>query len=112
MTFKILEIRDSGTCIPVLAIRMYGDNDVQRHYLHRAGYPLDGSSIMLMVIYTGKATNDPYEWSSLGLGQRTMPTAHDWIIDHFAELSDGDVVDVEFILKETESPKVSERLGL
>ncbi len=38
-----------------------------------------------------------------------MPVAHHYIIEHWAELSDGDVVDVEFILKETTVLKVSER---
>ena len=26
------------------------------------GYPEDGSSIMLMCLYDGRATNDPYFW--------------------------------------------------
>lgn len=39
-----------------------------------------------------------------------MPIAHCWIIRHFAELRDGDVVDVQFILGESAQPKVSERL--
>jgi hypothetical protein len=39
-----------------------------------------------------------------------MPVAHDWIRAHFDELEDGDVVDVEFILKEKPKPKISERL--
>jgi hypothetical protein len=39
-----------------------------------------------------------------------MATAHHYIYDHFDELDDGDVVDVEFILGETAIKKVSERL--
>lgn len=111
VTTKMLEIRDIGTFIGALAIRMLADKPTQEYYLNRCGYPRDGSSIMLMVLHTGRATNDPYEWASLGLGPRTMPAAHGWIIDHFEELADGDVVDVEFILGEATSPKVSERLG-
>ena len=97
---KVLEIRDAATRIDALAIRMKGCNPIQQFYFRCCGYPEDGTSIMLMVLYTGKATNDPYEWESLGLGPRTMPVAHDWIINHFDELKDGDVVDVEFILNE------------
>ena len=105
---KILEIRDSGTHIPALAIRMLAGNETQAYYLHnRCGYPRDGHSIMLMMLSDGKATNDPYEWQS---GARTLPLAHLWIIDHFSELSDGDVVDVQFISGETKRPKISERL--
>lgn len=110
MQFKVLEIRDEGTFIPALAIKMLGANETQAYYLRRLGYPADGSSIMLMVLDSGKATNDPYEWSSRGMGPRTMPNAHVSIIKHFDELKDGDVVDVQVILGETARPKVSERL--
>jgi len=113
MTFKVLEIRDEGTCIPVLAIRMKADNPVQSYYVHeRSGYPEDGSSIMLMVLYNGEATNDPYEWdtSRLHMGGRTMPNAHHYVLEHFDELHDGDVIDVQFILGEAFTSKVSERL--
>ena len=108
---KVLEIRDRGTHIPALAIRMLGTNPTQAYYFRRCGYPPDGSSIMLMRLYDGKATNDPYEWEALRMGPRTMPVAHNWIIDHYRELSDGDVVDVEFILSETSSSKTSERFS-
>jgi hypothetical protein len=106
---KILEIRDSGTFIAVLAIRMLAANPAQAYYFRRCGYPEDGSSIMLMCLYDGKATNDPYEWPSLHMGTRTMGTAHNWIINHYAELSDGDVVDVQVILGEHARAKTSER---
>jgi hypothetical protein len=98
MTIKALEIRDEGTFIAVLAIQMLPDNPVALYYFNRCGYPLDGSSIMLMVMANGRATNDPYEWEGLGFGRRTMPTAHNYIIGHFHELSDGDVVNVAFWL--------------
>ena len=55
-------------------------------------------------------TNDPYEWSDLGMGLRTMQVAHNYIIEHYSGLSDGDVVDVEYVLGERLSPKISERL--
>jgi hypothetical protein len=110
MIRKFVEIRDKGTCIPAIAIQMLGDNEIQRHYLRRAGYPADGSSIMLMVVDDGKATNDPYEWAvKLAMGSRTMPVAHNWILDHFGEITEGDVIDVEFILGESTTCKISER---
>lgn len=90
-----------------MAIKMLADNLTQAYYIHdRSGYPRDGSSIMLMMLADGRATNDPYEWG----GARTMKTAHDFILKNFNELSDGDVVDVEVILGETHEPKVSERI--
>jgi hypothetical protein len=111
MTFKALEIRDEGTRIDAIAIRMVADNETQDHYIHaRCGHPRDGASIVLMKLYDLRATNDPYEWPALTNDRRTMPNAHNWIIDHFDELKDGDVVDVQFILGETTRPKDSERL--
>lgn len=108
---KVLEVRDRGTFIASLAIRMLAANPTQEFYFRRCGYPADGSSIMLMRLYDGKATNDPYEWPAITGDGRTMPNAHNWIIDHFNELSDGDVVDVQVILGETTEPKVSERMA-
>jgi hypothetical protein len=125
MNTKFIEIRDEGTCILALAIQMQatatglGDRtftdpaiaEIERWFLHyRSGYPDDGSSIMLMCLCDGKATNDPYEWIALGMGSRTMGNAHNWITDHWRDVKDGDVVDVQFILGETKVPKVSERL--
>jgi hypothetical protein len=113
MTTKFLEIRDEGTTILALAIQMMSNlpDGISHWFLHRrSGYPEDGSSIMLMCLSNGKATNDPYEWPALHMGTRTMGNAHDFIIDHWGELKDGDVVDVQVILGETKVPKVSERL--
>jgi len=108
---KIFEVRDEGTTIAVLAIRMKACNPIQEYYIHqRCGYPDDGSSIMFMVLYNGLATNDPYEWGARGYGSRTMPVAHEFILDHFLDLEDGSIIDVQYILGETTEEKVSERL--
>jgi hypothetical protein len=50
---------------------------------------------------------DPYDWVN---DPRTKKTAHWYIEQHWAELKDGDVVDVEFIQGETETAKLSESL--
>jgi hypothetical protein len=106
---KVLEIRDRGTFIAVLAIRMLGTTDIQTYYFKRCGFPEDGSSITVMCLYDQKATNDPYEWGALGKGDRTLPTAHHYVLGHFDQLMDGDVIDVEKILGEKETAKLSER---
>ncbi len=104
---KVLEVRDSATHIPVLAIRMLAKNGIQRYYIHgRMGYPADGSCIAVVMLNDMDGNCDPYAWT----GSRTMSVAHNYIYEHFDELSDGDVVDVEFILGETTTKKVSERL--
>jgi len=120
MRTKVLEIRDEATFILVLAVDMNPPtlgiaeghvwarlNEIERWALRRCGYPCDGTPNILMTRLdgNGQATNDPYGW-----GGRTFPVAHDWIIRHWVELSDGDVVDVQYILGETSQPKVSERI--
>lgn len=113
MHAKALEIRDEGTFIPALAVDMNPDfmpeerYAAQRYLLRRCGYACDERPNVMLTKLTGdgsKASNDPYFW-----GGRTMPVAHNYIIEHWAELKDGDVVDVSFILGETKTPKISER---
>jgi hypothetical protein len=105
---KILEVRDIATHIPVLAVRMLAQNDIQAWYIHgRCGYPKDGSCIAMMNLNDCAPGNvDPYAW-----GDRTYATAHHYIYEHFGELKNGDVVDVEFILGEKPTKKVSERVS-
>lgn len=108
MQVKIIEVRDEGTFIPMLCVDMNPDNDVQRYHLRRCGYPCGGTpniAITHLSCDGGEMCNDPYHW-----GGRTRPVAHNYIIENWATLSDGDVVDVQFIIGETDKPKVSERL--
>ena len=55
------------------------------------------------------AWNDPHGWDA-NRG-RTIRKAHFYIIEHWNELRDGDVVDVEFILGERDKPKIAERIA-
>ena len=106
MEVKMLEIRDRGTFLPCMAIRPVAENEAQRWLLQRDGYGADegeGCVILLRSQCCG-AEYDPFRWIS-----RTMQQAHWYIINHWKELSDGDVVDVEFILGETTERKESER---
>lgn len=106
MEIKALEIRDEGTCVAVFAVRMYSeDNPVHVRYLNREGYPPDGSSIAVFRASNLEGTNDPYGWKG---NQRTIPNAHNWIIDHWFELKDGDVVDVRVVLGEAQTPVAAE----
>lgn len=116
MQAKALEIRDEGTFIACLAVDMNprapaigaddGGAEAQRWLLRRCGYPCNGrpNVIVTRLDGDGRATNDPHAQEG-----RTWPVAHFYIIEHWAELADGDVVDVSFILGETPKPKVSER---
>ena len=108
MKVKILEIRDSATFIPILAVDMNSDNNIQRYYLRHEGYPCDYEPNILITHLSangGPSSNDPYTWNG-----RTYPVAHKYIIDHWHDLIDGDVIDVEWILNEKADKKISERL--
>ena len=108
MTTKTFEIRDRGTCIQALAIQLEPSDDRDGYLLERAGYgstPADQREyIILLRLYDGSGSHDPY---SHGHG-RTMGLAHLHILDHFDELENGAVIDVEFIQGETTAPKRSE----
>lgn len=119
MQAKALEIRDEGTFIPLLAVDMnpgpFGDcptqdglSNAQGYLLRRCGYACDGRPNIMITYLAGgrRADNDPYGWEYQG---RTFQVAHKWIIENWADLRDGDVVDVQFILGETDAPKRSER---
>lgn len=106
MTIKLFEIRDSMTCIPVMAVRLRADSRQERFLLKRSGYgERDEIEYVILCKLDGvEAHYDPFDWSNA----RTMRTAHRYIIDSWETLSSGDVVDVEFILGETSAPKQSE----
>jgi hypothetical protein len=108
METKILEVRDAATFIPVLATAMKSDNPIEKWYLKRTGYPTDHPLIMIAPLYGGKAEYGPYKW---GESPRTLFIAHKYIEENWDCLETGDVVDVEWILGERGTPKVSERFG-
>ena len=107
MEIKVLEIRDAGTFMPVIAIRPVAKNVYQRYLLQRDGYVADDreSSIILIKPQCHGVAYDPYDWPS---NPRTMRVAHVYIADNWQKLYDGSVVDVEFILGESGVAKISE----
>ena len=108
MEIKIIEIRDRGTYIPVMAIKMQSDNPAERYHLRRLGYGVDDVLIMVVRIdVKNKATYAHYDYND-----RTMSNAHRFIEKHYDELESGDVVDVEYILGEVDSPKMSQNTDM
>lgn len=106
---KLLEVRDSGTFIPVAATRMRcqagGPCDEAEFYLlRRSGFALDAGQVLVARLVNAEAHTDPYDWLN-----RTMRVAHEYIERSWTTLKPGDVVDVEFILGQRTQPKISER---
>lgn len=100
MQTKMLEVRDSATTIPALAIAVEGSDG---WLARRAGY--GDRCILFGYLNGGKFSYDPYDWD----GGRTMKHAHHYVIENWDTLQNGDIVDVEFILKATTEKKVSEQ---
>lgn len=107
MEIKCLELRDDGTFVPVICIRPAPDSEAQRYLLRRDGYrgAEDERCIIMIDAQCRGVAYDPYDWKD----RRTKGTAHNYIAEHWHELNDGDVIDVEYILGESAAPKVSER---
>lgn len=104
---KTLEVRDRATCIGVVATKIGpADHSDADYVLRRRGLNFGGYLVSLHSLESGRMEDDPYDWRGI---PRTMQIAHQHILDHWDELSSGDVVDVEFILGESSAPKVSER---
>lgn len=108
---KLLEIRDRGTCISAIAIKIVSRDEVEKWLVERAGYVgeaghdeillgnLDGGSFRMEM--------DPYKWPG---SSRTMRYAHLHINDRWEELKSGDVIDVQFLNGERLAPKISDRI--
>lgn len=108
-TVKLFEVRDRGTCIPTIAIRLDDNTEQEARLAQRAGY---GSAlyqpnyVLVAALRGGEPLHyDPCAWATRA---RTMPTAHRYIVEHFADLAPGAVVDVRWILGETPAPAESD----
>jgi hypothetical protein len=113
MKTKLFEIRDRATFLPVIATLLsQPDNEAEQYLLRRVGYSCRSLKLLPCVLMgrlsgSGTFANDEYEHSG---DTRTLRVAHRYIQKHWEELESGDVIDVEYLLKESTEPKISERL--
>ena len=103
METKLLEIRDIGTRIMVICTKLQGEDITEKTMLKSAGFSPISRSILLVPMPSCKARYDPFE-----LKDRTYFTAHRYIAYRWDKLQTGDVIDVEYILKETDKVKKAE----
>jgi hypothetical protein len=104
MNMKMFEILDVMTFIPVLCIEMKSENEQENYLLNRLGFASKKRYIQLVWVSSGRTEYDPFKW-----GDRTLFNAHLFIRDGWDDLESGDVIDVEYILGETDKIKKSER---
>lgn len=109
MITKLFEVRDRMTFIPVMAAAMSSERTEDAYLLGRAGYRnYEGPTAVIVTrLIDCESANGSHEWSS---NARTMQISHQFIEVNFYDLESGAVIDVEFILGETDKPKTSERL--
>jgi hypothetical protein len=114
---KMLELRDKGTFIPVIALRVReeGSGTQEGWLIRKSGWARFQSGYYLF------NSGDSGKHFAISLGDpeflhtqtfpvdRTYTVAFTYIASHWNEFSSGDVVDVQYILGETDSPKISER---
>ena len=111
MQVKLFEVRDAGTFVVCMGIRLRGRCEQERYLLARAGYGRTEKIQEQYVLFTcilpdyEKITYDSMHW-----GDRTFQVAHSYIESHWSNLVNGQVVDVQHILGETDTIKISERL--
>lgn len=103
METKAFEVRDRGTCIPIIATNLSINTiDTAESRLIGAGFGLVTNTVLVTRLSNMQTEHDRFAWQGTG---RTMHIAHRHIEDNFDELTTGDVVDVEFIMGETSVPK-------
>lgn len=108
MIVKLFEIRDNATCIPAMAILLIDKNYLERRLMGRVGFVEHSSpepnTIIFMRLTDQEAHADPYSWGDT----RTMREAHKYLIENFNKHISGTVIDVRFILGETDAPAESD----
>jgi hypothetical protein len=110
MVTKLFEVRDRCTSIPCFAIEMRSTDPeltpAEYFLVRRAGYGVT-LCVLFGTLQGGRqAEYDPYAWAS-----RTFKYAHHYALENWDSLESGAVLDVEFILGETPTQKISERLA-
>ncbi|HUV66447.1 MAG TPA: hypothetical protein VMW24_21335 [Sedimentisphaerales bacterium] len=111
MDIKLIELRDRGTFIPMVALKFNAHTRQELWLAARAGFGLtyiDQNNYVLfgrLDCEVGMKC-DPYKWGN----QRTYGDAHRWLLANWDEVQSGDVIDVEYIKGETETAKTSERV--
>ena len=109
MQVKLFEVRDEGTHIDVLVVRLEARSEQEAYLFSRSGYgpqPLGNyTAVWRMDGGKGECTSDAFGHGNT----RTLRDAHLYIEEHWDELESGAVICVEFLNGERTEPKTSDR---
>lgn len=112
METKLFEVRDRMTFIPVLCVKLEASCEADRYLLAMSGFGLVVGEQVQYLLYAklqeGKFDCVPHY---RGDRNRTHAVAHYHINENWEKLKSGDVIDVEFILKESTSSRTPQRLS-
>jgi hypothetical protein len=108
MICKTFEVLDRGTFIGMLAIKLTPADERDRYLLARAGFGTSPESQGEYVLFLrlDEAPYDPYKHNTRA---RTIPFAHQHVIENFDNLENGSVICVEHLNGERPEPKQSEQ---
>lgn len=110
---KMFEVRDDGTTMVIIAIKPCRNSEATRWGWARSGYgTTDHAQAQYILVGPlhggeGNLVCDPYKHGR----SRTLQVAHEHLLKHdnFMELESGEVIDVEFLLGESDEEKKPER---
>lgn len=108
METKMFEVRDDGTLIPVLVVKYEVHDKKDLRFFERGGVDIRSIVSIPPVIQVTMLTTMETERSAGAWKGRTMRVAHRFIQEKWYELENYAVIDVEFILGETQTSKSSE----
>lgn len=108
MEQKLIEIRDDFTCITAIAIKTEPQSSAETAFLNRGGW---GPNSVILIKCNGDciANHDPFNWG-ISFG-RTMTEAHRYLEEHFDEIPNHYLLDVRYILGESDQPCKSDIWG-
>lgn len=109
MEIKIFEVRDKGTFIPMAAIRLCCDTSKEAYLLNAAGYGQSPERYVILIgleppLYASYSSFD----TEMKFGSRTRAVIHKHLEKFWESCVSGDVLDVRYILGETQTPCVSQ----
>lgn len=109
---KLVEARDDGITMALMFVKMAPDNPSEKWLLARSGYGDCPEEYIIMVDinegdnFKGQTSASETDYA---YGFRTRTVVHHFMEDNWDTVKPGDVVDVQYILGETSSPKKSEQ---